>query len=207
MQALAKAVYSASILSHLDGNIAEVDRLASELIELSIRYNFVTWLPLGAIHRGWVCAVSGDTGKGIVWIDDGIRDYRKRRSTLGLSYFLSLKAEALHLAHHTSEALNIITDAQALSDKLGIRWWSAELLRLRGLFLATLGADETLIEVSLSAAVRTANEQKSISLAARAEATYAAYRRQKASGLGVMASVCLSLLTTGLRVTPFEGWV
>ena len=49
-------------------------------------------------------------------------------------------------------------------------------------FLATLGADETQIEASFGAAIRTAKEQKSVSLGKRAEATYAEYRRQKASG-------------------------
>jgi hypothetical protein len=64
------------------------------------------------------------------------------------------------------------------------RHWCAELHRLRGVFLMALGADEPQIEVSFREAVRTAREQKSISLATRAEATYAEYRRQKASGLG-----------------------
>ena len=60
------------------------------------------------------------------------------------------------------------------------RWWSAELHRLRGVFLAAIGADETQIEAAFCAAIRIAREQKSISLAKRAEATYAEYRRQKA---------------------------
>ena len=42
----------------------------------------------------------------------------------------------------------------------------------------------TQIEASFREAIRIAKEQKSISLAKRAEATYAEYRRQKASGLG-----------------------
>ena len=64
----------------------------------------------------------------------------------------------------------------------------AELHRLRGVFLATLGAEETKIEASFAEAIRTAKEQKSISLAKRAEATYAEYRRQKAGGSGLSAS-------------------
>ena len=60
----------------------------------------------------------------------------------------------------------------------------AELNRLRGVFLATLGAEETQIEASFSAAIRIAREQNSISLEKRAEATYAEYHRQKASGSG-----------------------
>jgi hypothetical protein len=51
-------------------------------------------------------------------------------------------------------------------------------------FLATLGADDTQIEDSFCAAIRIAKEQKSISLQKRAEATYAEYHRQKASGSG-----------------------
>jgi hypothetical protein len=61
---------------------------------------------------------------------------------------------------------------------------SAELHRLRGVFLATLGAEETQIKASFREAIRTAQQQKSISLEKRAEATYAEYGRQKDSGLG-----------------------
>jgi hypothetical protein len=59
------------------------------------------------------------------------------------------------------------------------RNWCAELHRLRGVFLATMGADEAQIETSLSAAIRIAIEQKSISLAKRAEASYAEYRQKR----------------------------
>jgi hypothetical protein len=51
-------------------------------------------------------------------------------------------------------------------------------------FLAALGADETQIEDSFCEAIRIAREQKSVSLKKRAEATYAEYRRQKASPSG-----------------------
>jgi hypothetical protein len=47
-----------------------------------------------------------------------------------------------------------------------------------------MGANETQIDASFCAAINTAKEQKSISLATRAEATYAEYRRQKASASG-----------------------
>ena len=54
--------------------------------------------------------------------------------------------------------------------------------RLHGVFLTAMGADETQIEASFGEAIRVAKEQKSVSLEKRAEATYAEYRRQKASG-------------------------
>jgi len=50
--------------------------------------------------------------------------------------------------------------------------------------LAATGADEAQIEASFSEAIRVANEQKSISLAKRSEASYAEYRTQE----GILSS-------------------
>ena len=101
-----------------------------------------------------------------------------------LPYGLGLKAEVLHLAGRTPEALEAIREAAAVVERRGERWWSAELHRLRGVFLAAIGANETEIEASFCAAIRTAKQQKSISLMKRAEASLTEYRRQKASGSG-----------------------
>ena len=94
---------------------------------------------------------------------------------------LALKAESLYLADRTSEALEAINEAEALAERFEERYWCAELHRLRGVFLAAMGADEMQIEASFRAAIRTAKEQKSVSLEKRAEGTYAEYRRQEAS--------------------------
>ena len=75
-------------------------------------------------------------------------------------------------------------EAQATSERSGECWWYAELKRLHGAFLTAINAEETQIEASFCAAVKTAREQKSVSLEKRAEATYAEYRRQKASASG-----------------------
>jgi hypothetical protein len=97
---------------------------------------------------------------------------------------VALKAEALHLVDRTAEALETINEAEALAERFENRYHCAELHRLRGVFLATLGAEENQIEASFCAAIKTAKEQKSVSLQKRAEAGYAEYRRQKASGAG-----------------------
>jgi hypothetical protein len=103
---------------------------------------------------------------------------------LRMPYFLALKAEALHLADRTSEALEAIADAEAWVERSEERWWCAELHRLRGVFLAAIGADGTRIEASFCTAIRIAKEQKSVSLQKRAESTYAEYRRQRANASG-----------------------
>jgi len=86
-----------------------------------------------------------------------------------MPYFLGLKAEAFEFRDRTSEALETIVEAEAFAQRSEARSWCAELYRLRGVFLAAIGADETQIEASFRAAINTARQQKSISLAKRAE--------------------------------------
>jgi predicted ATPase len=181
MQALAYALWHAGWLAHFEHSPGEVERLASELIELSNRQYFAPLLRRAAVLRGWARSASGETAEGISLIEDGIRNYRATGSMLDMPFLAALKAEALHLADRTSDALAAITETEALIEKFENRYWSAELHRLRAVFLAAMGADETKIEASFCEAISTAKEKKSVSLEKRAEATYAEYRRQKAS--------------------------
>jgi predicted ATPase len=183
MAALGLALYWAGLLAHFEDNPAEVERLALDLIQLCTRETFASWLPGGVVLRGWAHSACGDTVEGIAWIQGGIRDYRATGAVLRLPYFLALKAEALHLANRTSEALKVIREAEALAERSEGRWWCAEMHRLRGVFLTAIGADETQIEAAFCEAIGIANQQKSISLSKRAEATYTEYRLQKASAL------------------------
>ena len=180
---LAVALHFAAFLARYERNPAEVERLASDLIELSTVQNFAFWLACGEISRGWARSVSGDPDQGIASIDDGIRDYRATGSILIMPSWLALKAEALHLASRTSEALAAIAEAEAVAQRTEERESFAELHRLRGVFLANMCGDEVQIETSFCEAIRIAKKQKSVSLTTRAEASYVEYRRQKASGL------------------------
>jgi len=174
---LAVAIHFAAFLARYERNPAEVERLASDLIELSTRQSFAFWLAWGEISRGWARSASGDTAQGISWIEDGIRDCRATGSILTIPLALVLKAEALHLGHRTSEAIVALEEAEALAQRTEERECFAELHRLRGVFLAAIGADKTQIDASFCEAIRIAKEQKSVPLEKRAEATYAEYRR------------------------------
>ena len=134
--------------------------------------------------RGWACSACGDTAERIAFIEHGIEDWIVSGATLLVPYYLAVKAEALHLAKRSSEALETMNEAEVLAERSGERWWCAELHRLRGVFLAALDAEETQIEASFCAAIRIAKQQKSVSLQERAEATYAEYRRQKVGASG-----------------------
>ena len=183
MHTLAGALHFAAYLAHYDRNPAEVERLASDLIELSTRENFSLWLAAGAMLRGWARSALGNPAEGISWIEDAIGDFRATGSKVE-PFLLALKAEALHLSERTSEALEALREAEAMAERSEERQWCAELHRLSGVFLASIAAEETEIEASFCAAISTAREQKSTSLEKRAQETYAEYRRQKARALG-----------------------
>ncbi|MBV8967484.1 MAG: hypothetical protein JO331_00275, partial [Verrucomicrobia bacterium] len=185
LASLALALNHAWFLGQVERDLAKVELCASEVIELSTRHNLVNWLAGAAILRGWARSVSGHTAEGILWIEEGIRDhYRVSGATIGMPYFLALKGEALYLADRTHEALEAIEEAEALVERFELRWWCAEIHRLKGVFLTAIGADGVKIEASFCEAIRIAKEQKSVSLAKRAEATYAEYHRQKGSPSG-----------------------
>jgi tetratricopeptide (TPR) repeat protein len=193
MHGLALALFYSAVLGYFELNPTLVEHLASDLTELSTRHNFAHLLATGAVCRGWARSASGNTGAGIAGIEEGIGDYRAIGSMLFLPFFLALKAEALYFADRTSEALDAITEAEALVERFENRYWSAELHRLRGVFLASIRADEVQIEASFREAIRVAKEQKSVSLEKRAEATYAEYRRQRArrsEGRGFRLPLC-----------------
>lgn len=175
MHGLAVALLFAGILAHFQNDPCGVERMATDAIELSMRQNFAAWLAAGAVLRGWVRCRSGHAAEGISLIEGGVRDLQATGSILGVPYCLGLKAEALHYADRTFEALEAINQAEALIERSEERWWCAELHRLRGVFLAALGADKSQIETSFRAAISTAILQKSTSLATRAERSYAEY--------------------------------
>jgi predicted ATPase len=184
MNGLALALGWAANLAYFEHNPAEVDRLASDLIDLSTRHNFVYFLAVGAIYRGWARSVWGNAMEGIPWIEHGVRDSRATGTVLGLPYLLGLKAEALYLANRTSETLEAIDEAEALAERFEQHYFCAELHRLRGVFLASTGAEEIQIEASFGEAIRIAKQQKAVSLQKRAEASNAEYRRQKVGASG-----------------------
>jgi hypothetical protein len=177
-------LYLGSVIACFERNPTEVDRLASDLIELCARYNFAFYLPGANVLRGWARSASGDKIEGISWIEQGVKDYRATGSIAGMPMWLALKAEALYLADRFTEALEAIGEGQAIAERFEVGWWYIQLHWLRGVLLAAIGDEETQIEASFCEAIRIAREQKSVSLQKRAEATYAEYLGQKASAPG-----------------------
>src|SRR6516225_4078173 len=110
IHALTVALWNDAILAHFERDPAQVEGLASDLIELTTRQNFAQFLAGGEVLRGWARSASGDTAEGLARIEEGIENWRANGSTLIVAYYLGLKAEALYRAYRTSEALEAISE-------------------------------------------------------------------------------------------------
>ena len=121
MHGLAVALGHAARIASYERRAAEIQSLASELIELSTRHGFAHWLAIGEVLRGSARSALGNTAEGLPRMADGIEDYRATGSTLWIPFFLALKAEALHLANRVPEALQAITEAESLVERY---WWT-----------------------------------------------------------------------------------
>jgi len=173
---LVMALWYAGLLNHCRRKPMEVERFASEVIEVSTREQIGHWLAGSGMLRGWARGMSGSPAEGLRCIEDGLRAYP---STFGLPFWLVLKAEVLYLENRIVEALEALKQSETLVEWSAERWWCAELHRFRAVFLAALGADEARIEASFRHAILTARQQRSFTLAARAEESYAEYRGGK----------------------------
>ncbi len=142
MHGLAVTLGYAGRLAYYELGAVEMERLASDLIELSTRYGFALWLAIGKIFRGWARSAS-DSTEGLSWIEEGIDEVQAAGSISWMSYFLALKAQALYLANRASEALRrrkhsskVLVDATYLLNSIGfavyfLRLWVRTIPKLR----------------------------------------------------------------------------
>ena len=94
MHALAVALFFAASLGYFERNHAEVERCASDLIELSTRQNLPLWRAGGEVFRGWARSASGGTAEGLSWIEDGMEHWRAGRIDVGRAVLFSTKGRS-----------------------------------------------------------------------------------------------------------------
>jgi predicted ATPase len=175
---LVQALSIGAFIAYCEREPSEVQKIASEMLELSTRHNFAFFRSGAAILRGWAQSASGDTARGVLSVERGIDAWRANGAIIDLSFWLALKAESLHLAGLNLQALEALKEAEELTKRSEERYWCAELHRLRAVFLSAIGSDQTQIEASFHTAIKTAQEQKSVSLGRRAKKSYTEWRAQ-----------------------------
>jgi predicted ATPase len=129
---LAYALISAALLHQSRREEQLAQELAGATITLCTEQGFPFWLTYGTILQGWVRAEQGQGEEGIAQIRQGLAGVRATGTGLGRPHNLAVLAEAYGKVGQIEEGLNMLTEALAVVDKTGERYYEAEIYRLKG---------------------------------------------------------------------------
>ena len=111
---------------------------AEESVALSIEHNFPLWLASGTAYRGWSLTALGQT-QGLVLIKQALAAVRATGTILMTPHWLMLLADAYAMLRQPDEGLRCLTEAALVLETIDERFEEAELYRLRGQLLNSLG--------------------------------------------------------------------
>lgn len=180
--ALAYALtFGQAITAAMAGNTALAAQAADEGIQLSQQHGFVSLMPLGEVVRGWGEALSRNSSAAIAAAERAADQLHTSGAPAMRHFLLGLVAEARLRTDDAPAALYLTEQAVAEANRVGERFWLAELLRLRAQALALVG-DLPGAEATLEEGRRLALQQGAQLLVRRIQATCAEVASQKSPG-------------------------
>jgi predicted ATPase len=132
---LAFARCRAAFVSQLRRDVPAVHEQAEAAVALATEQGFPLWEAWETIFRGWALAMQGQGKEGMAQVYHGPAAWRATGAALRVPYFCTVLADvAAHLGH-PEDALQALAEAHTLVEQQEMRWWEAEVSRLRGVVL------------------------------------------------------------------------
>jgi predicted ATPase len=135
------ALHFAGTLYQYRREVQPTQEQAEAVMALAREQGFVRWLAGGMVRQGWALAQQGAVAQGIEQMQQGLSTWRAMGGALGLPHFLARLAEAYCQGGQVAAGLDAVTEALALIDQHGQRYYEAELHRLKGELLLQSGAE------------------------------------------------------------------
>jgi predicted ATPase len=157
------------------GNLHLAERHVALLDNYSERHALALWRPFVSVHRGLVSIRRGDVRGGLRGLRTGLDAFDAANTGFGLLMFTGDLAAALGLDGQVVEGLAAVNEAIDRSTGEQERWMLAELLRIRGELLLSLGGDDatTAAEEQFRKALEWARRQGGLSWELRAATSLA----------------------------------
>ena len=114
-------------------------RSAEHISVISSEQGFRMFVGVGDIMRGWCVSSVGDAKTGILLLEEGLKKYAATGTKLVIPFYLTVLAETYGAAAQPKEGLNRLGDAAKLIETTQERWAEAEMHRVRGSLLLSLG--------------------------------------------------------------------
>jgi predicted ATPase len=112
-------------------------------VALSIEQGFPLYLALSTILWGWGLFQQGQREQGIDQMKQGLDLSQAVNNILALPHFPTMLAEAHGEERQTEEGLTVLAVSLTTTDKTGVRFYEAELHRLKGELLLQQSPDNT----------------------------------------------------------------
>ena len=151
------------------GNVCFVDQVggrdeslaerAEEMVKVSTRRGFPTWLARGLIFGGWRRAVHLHEGAGLSDMRDGLARLHTIGAKVWRPYYLGLLAHACGAVGQPRAGLEAVAEAMAMAEPDGEQDQLAELHRIRGALHSVCG-DRSAAEACFQQALAVARRQK-----------------------------------------------
>ena len=183
-------VFGAAILHQLRREAPQVQELAQRGLDLATEHTFPLWINSGMSLFGWALAEQGQAAAGIAHMHQATAGWQATGAGTGIPHFLALLAEAYRHTGQVETALTVLTDALAVVEQTGERWYEAELHRLHGELRWLAGADQAEVERLFQRALTVAQQQQAKSLELRT--TVSLCRLWQAQGKGAAAHALLA---------------
>jgi predicted ATPase len=132
---LAIALYLAAILHHLRREALVTQARAEAGRALASEHGFPQQLAHATTLQGWALAVGGCRGEGLTQIQQGLAAAQALGSSRDRPFHLALLAEVSAQGGQPTAGLEALAEALATLATSGVRWWEAELYRLKGALL------------------------------------------------------------------------
>ena len=152
----------------LRGETSIVAAQANAAIALCEEYEFVHYVAMALILRGWARAQQGEFEKGIAEIREGLEKERTMGALLFDSYSLGLLADACIKNKQYGQAVDFLEQAQSrLDEENSPHFYAAEIFRLLGETHLRSNKNLDQAEHYFSKGLKVAREQKAKSLELR----------------------------------------
>ncbi len=153
---LAFALYFVTWLHQCRREEHETQERTEDLMVLATEQGYPLFSAAGTVWYGWALARQGQE-EGIAQMQQGLQAYRNTGAEQKRTYFLALLAEAYGKRGQIEEGLTVLAEALTLVDKQGVRFYEAEIHRLKGELLLSQSPDnqteaETCFQQALSIA-------------------------------------------------------
>ena len=180
---LAYTLHISAIIEQCMGNLPKLRERATELELLAADSNFAQLHAGARIYLGYCASEQGGGAGPLEDIAQGIKEWQKT-SGLNVSYFKAMLGHAYGRNGDLERGLATFDEAMALADATHMRWYGAELCRLKGELLSQRGnASERDVVALFSRAIAIAEEQGAASLEKKARDSLASWTRRQAQSV------------------------